>query len=742
MKTSLRAFFALSALASAVSLAQNNPSQLDEILVTAERVERNIQATPISMSVMRSEDLLNRRIQSLADFADGAIPSLRIAPFYSRSSAITVGIRGIVPFDANQPSRDAGVGIYIDGVYLGRSQGLGAALYDIERIEVLKGPQGTLFGRNATGGAVSIVTRKPTGVFDMRQTVGYRNFDGYSADTHVDLPRFGDFSIKLDGVVTSRDGTVDNPLSGQEDYNGYDRKGFHVRTLWEPSDVFSADYSFDISYDATTPFYNQLLSKNPAAVALAPLVQIQTERANVADIGVPLQESVGKTRGHTFNMELELANGSTLRSITSYRELTQSQWDNGGAHSAAFAPNGRFGRYSMAYTEQSQYSEELQWLGSAGQIDYVAGLFFYHEEGYDWAWSPNTVQWNATGTEVIVLPTLAAGQASPYPDRESDAEVDSYAAFGQVTWAPAALDERVKFTVGLRYTNDDKSGDLIRVNGAPTPFVFNQSSNRTDPLFIAAWEPIDSLNLYAKWGTAYRAGGANSRSVTYRAFGPEEVTTSEIGFKYDFWEGRARLNMAAYQTDYEDIQIDFNALGLDSTNPNRGTLETVNAAGKGTIEGLEIESSFVPVTGLTLSASYAYTDAELPPAANPFAGNRLETLHIVYTPKNAYSFAMDYEREVGMGTFIAHLDWNLADGYYSSSAETGITQDSSVINARFALREVSIGGRQTLDLSLWSRNLFDEDYTFYLSNLLYSRVGTTGMFNEPRTWGVDATIHF
>jgi iron complex outermembrane receptor protein len=361
MKTPLKSLFALSAFASALSSAQDVSNRLDEIVVTAERVERNIQATPISMSVLRADDLVNRRIQSLADFADGAVPSLRVAPFYSRSSAITVGIRGIVPFDANQPSRDAGVGVYIDGVYLGRSQGLGAALYDIERIEVLKGPQGTLFGRNATGGAVSIVTRKPTGEFDLRSTVGYRNFDGYSADAHLDLPRMGDVSIKLDGVITRRDGTVDNPLAGHEDFNGYDRKGLHFRSLWQPSDRFSADYSFDLSYDATTPFYNQLLAKNPAAVALAPLVLIQPERADVADIGVPLQQSIGKTRGHTLNLNWDLQDAGTIRSISSYRELTQSQWDNGGAHSAAFAANGRFGRYSMADTEQSQWSEEIQW---------------------------------------------------------------------------------------------------------------------------------------------------------------------------------------------------------------------------------------------------------------------------------------------------------------------------------------------------------------------------------------------
>jgi iron complex outermembrane recepter protein len=741
MKTSLQAIFALSALTSAIAAAQTSNTKLDEIVVTAERVERNIQATPISMSVMRADDLINRKIQSLADFGDGAIPSLRIAPFYSRSSAITVGIRGIVPFDANQPSRDAGVGIYLDGVYLGRSQGLGAALYDIERIEVLKGPQGTLFGRNATGGAVSIVTRKPTGEFALRQSVGFRNFGGHNLDTHLDLPRMGDVSIKMDGVMSRRDGTVENPLEGQEDYNGFDRKGFHIRTLWEPSDTFSADYSFDISYDATTPFYNQLLSRNPA-IALGPLVLEQPNRADVADVGVPLQESIGKTRGHTLNLAWELSDTNEVRSITSYRELTQSQWDNGGAHFGPFVPNGRFGRYSMADMEQDQVSQEFQLLGSMSEFDYVAGLFYYHEEGGDWAWSPNTMQWNATGTVATPFTSLVAGQASPFPDRESNAELDSYAAFGQTTWTPAALNEQVKLTLGLRYTSDDKNGDLTKVNGAATPYHFEQTSHRTDPLFIAAWEPIDALHLYAKWGTAYRAGGANSRSVTYRAFAPEEVTTSEAGFKYDFWDGRARVNMALYQTDYEDIQVDFGAVGLDAKLPNRTTIETVNAPGKGKIDGWELESSFTPLDGLTLSASYAYTDGTLPQASNPFLGNRLETIHIVYTPENAYSFSADYEVPMAMGNLAAHIDYNMADGYYSSSSETVLTDDSAVANARLALREINIGGEQKLDIALWSRNLFDDEYTFYKSAGLFSRFGNSGMFNEPRTWGIDATINF
>ena len=187
---------------------------LEEIVVTAQKVETNLQNTPISISVLGANDLQSRGVHSLEDMMSGGVPSLRVAPFATRSSALTVGIRGIVTGDANQPARDPGVGVYIDGVYLGRPQGLGAALYDVERIEVLKGPQGTLFGRNSTGGAVSIVTRKPTGVLHLSQTAGMGSFGGYIAQTHLDLPTFANISLKFDGILTKREGTVKNPMAG------------------------------------------------------------------------------------------------------------------------------------------------------------------------------------------------------------------------------------------------------------------------------------------------------------------------------------------------------------------------------------------------------------------------------------------------------------------------------------------------------------------------------------------------
>src|SRR5262249_54016758 len=153
------------------------------------------------------EDLARRHVQSLADLSDGAIPSLRVAPRLTSNSSLTIGIRGVgAAADTNQPARDQAVGVYIDGVYLGRAQGLGSALFDVERIEVLKGPQGTLFGRNAEGGAISIVTKQPTGAFGMNAAVGFGNFGAYKVEAHVDLPEVHDVSIKVDGLINTREG--------------------------------------------------------------------------------------------------------------------------------------------------------------------------------------------------------------------------------------------------------------------------------------------------------------------------------------------------------------------------------------------------------------------------------------------------------------------------------------------------------------------------------------------------------
>src|ERR1700712_160540 len=193
------AAFAAEAAAPAAEAADAERYGLTDITVTANKREPNLQQRPIAISVLSKQALEDRHVQSLYDLADGAVPSLRVATFEARQSALTIGIRGIVPLDANQPAREQGVGIYIDGVYLGRQHGLNAALFDVQRIEVLKGPQGTLFGRNTEGGALNIVTARPTGTFGGRISGGIGNYGSYNSEVHLNLAEIAGLRFKGEG---------------------------------------------------------------------------------------------------------------------------------------------------------------------------------------------------------------------------------------------------------------------------------------------------------------------------------------------------------------------------------------------------------------------------------------------------------------------------------------------------------------------------------------------------------------
>ncbi len=720
--------------------AAGDESGLAEIVVTAQKFESNLQQTPISISVLGSDALRSRGVNSLADLANGSVPSLRIAPFATRSSALTVGIRGIVGGDANQPARDAGVGVYIDGVYLGRPQGLGAGLYDVERIEVLKGPQGTLFGRNSTGGAVSIITRKPTGEFGLTQQLGMGNFGSYIAKTNLDLPAFGNIAIKIDAMLSKREGTVENPMAEATDFNSYDRRGIHGAALWDNGGSFTALLHIDSSYDGTTPYYIQLIEKNPASAPLAPAVLVQKDRARTADIGLPQQLSVGQTHGSSLDLNWQASDTMALRSISSFRKLSQTQFDNGfGAHSSPFVPNGRFARYSLASLRQKQYSQEVQVLGTLPQVSFVAGVHYFHEKADDDAWTPNTMQWDAAGVAPTRLPNLQAGAQVPFPDRGDNAMAESIAGFGQATYTPAFLNDAFHLTVGLRGTHDNKNGTLYKVNGATTNFTFEFKDTRVDPAVILAYDLTDDINVYGKWGTAYRAGGANSRSVSYRSFGPETVSAFELGLKSEFFD-RVRANFAAYTTAYKNIQIDFNAVNLLSS--NRGTLETVNAQGTGRLKGIEADVSVVVVDGLTLSASYAYTSTHVPQAANPFNNGALQNVFVTYTPKNAFSGSADYDLPFDSFSLRSHLDFNAADGHRSNVGEATLTESSFLVNGRIAAADIDIGHGAAFEVGIWSHNLLNEQHTFYYSRGAFTAFGAYGIYNEPRTFGIDATLRF
>ncbi|MEY4159465.1 MAG: hypothetical protein RLZZ136_86, partial [Pseudomonadota bacterium] len=648
-------------------------SGLTEIVVTATKRETNLQKTPISMSVMGTEDMERRHVDSLYDLADGGVPSLRVATFEARQSALTIGIRGIVPLDANQPAREQGVGIYIDGVYLGRQHGLNAGLFDIARIEVLKGPQGTLFGRNTEGGALSIVAKAPTGELGGRVSAGMGNYGSYTADAHVDLPEVSGISVKIDAVKQYQDATTKNPLAGQTGWNYYDRQGLRLAARWKPTSEITDDFSYDVAQDKNTPFYSQLLNYNPQNCAAsttlvasgcvlpgtnftggltgsvkalpAGVVVNGTSRMDVADIGVPQQPSVDKTHGFTNTLKWKVSPELELRSITAWRGVTATQWDNSGGYhrtplvtisaSCTTAAPCAFSRYSLADLRQAQFSQELQAVGSIADVDYVAGLYYFNEHVSDDAATPNSMgavavlnSANAViGNTYTTIPFCTASTPAFVGsvvngcsiDRASEVRSKSYAAYGQLTWNAT---EALHITVGGRYTHDKKQGvlhysrninyDTNTATAAANGYApLDKTWNRFNPMATVAYDVSDTVHVYAKYATGYRAGGASSRTTEYKAFNPEDVKSYEVGLKSDLWDHKARFNLAAYMMERKNSQVDLSTIQPTATG-NFNNLVTFNAPGITKIRGIEADLTLKPAEGLTLNASYAYTYTDIP----------------------------------------------------------------------------------------------------------------------------------
>ncbi len=737
-----------SLLAPAAVFAQEgegvSSTRLGEIVVTAQKREESLQSTPISIAVLGSEDLEKRGVTSLGDFGSGAVPSLRITPVTGRPSSMNVTMRGINPGDATQISRDPTVGIYIDGVYLGRAQGLGAEMFDLERMEVLRGPQGTLFGRNAVGGALSMVSKRPTGEFGLDLTAGIRNFDGRNIKAHLNLPEFAGFKIKLDGVWSKRDGWVNNSLDGEKNWYGSNRRGIRASVLWEPTDSLNFLYSFDKSRDASVAGYPQL-TRLPGAPAFPALFSEEPKRIREGRVGVPLEPSVGKVMGHSLQANWDITDQLTLRSISAYRKLYQGQFDNGGGLLQPYAPNGVFARMSWADVHQDQYSQEIQLLGTFDHFKFILGGFYYRENADEIAYGPFTAQFNGDGTGYTLLPFTLGPGGSRFPDRASDVHTRSKAIFGQATYTPPVLDERLHLTAGLRWTHDRKWGEMSKLRGVAVsiPFDFEGKpyfeSKRLDPSFVLAFDWTDAINTYVKWGRAYRAGGANSRSATYRAFAEEEVSTWEIGAKTELFDRRVRFNVAAFQTRYGDRQVDF----LNPANPSN--IETLNAPKSTTIKGMEFDLTARLAPGLTFSGSYVFMDWEAAVDVNPFS-NAIQRGAVTYTPRHSLTGAIDHEfRPFTWATLSTHLDAVYSSSFYTGGATSPKTGSYAMLNGRVTLGDINLGGdSMKLAVSLWGKNLTNtqwEVFSFNVAGPGLANVSNT-YWNEPRTYGLEARVTF
>ena len=268
------------------------------------------------------------------------------------------------------------------------------------------------------------------------------------------------------------------------------------------------------------------------------------------------------------------------------------------------------------------------------------------------------------------------------------------------------------------------------------PFIF--SSKRVDPAFTVAFDWTDTANTYVKWGRAYRAGGANSRSVTYRPFGEEEVSTWEIGAKTELFDRRVRFNIAAYHTRYSDRQIDF----VNPANPSN--YETLNTPKPTTIKGLDVDLTARIAKGLTLSGSYSFTDWEAAVDVNPFS-NVIQRGAVLYTPKHSASLALDHEFSPFAGAVLAtHFDAVYSSSFYTGGSASPTTAAYAMLNGRITLRDLEVGGNAKLALSLWGKNLTNAEWKSFQVNVAGPGLANINnvLFNEPRTYGLEARITF
>jgi iron complex outermembrane receptor protein len=530
-----------------------------------------------------------------------------------------------------------------------------------------------------------------------------------------------------------------------------------------------------------------------------------------ADIGVPQKKSVDKTHGFTNSFKWKISPEIELRSITAWRGVDVQQWDNsGGAHRVpvvnltaactAAAPCG-FSRYSLADLHQDQFSQEFQAVGTVGNIDYVAGLYYFNERVSDDAATPNSMGAIATvnngvvtGATYVPIP-FCTGSTPQFVgeavngcsiDRASEVRSRSYAAYGQVTWNAT---EALHLTAGGRYTKDKKEGILTfsrNINYLTNTAAaaangyrpLEKTWNRFNPMVTVAYDFSDTIHGYAKYATGYRAGGASSRTSNYQAFNPEDVKSYEIGLKTDFWNHRARFNIAGYIMDRKDSQVDLSTIQPTSTG-NFNNLVTFNAPGNTKIRGIEADLTVAPIEGLTLNASYAYTYTNVPlvpvtyreftsagvPTGNATTVN--QKFYIVFTPRNAASGSIDYKLPLGNSDASVrfHIDANYSQATQAFDQFATKADASFIVNGRISFADVQLGsGNQKVTFGLWSRNMFNKHYVYRrdpsnslpavqtaaaagVPNIVVvgnnsNVLGDYGNFNMPRTFGLDATVHF
>jgi iron complex outermembrane recepter protein len=712
---------------------QGQDASLEEVIVTARRRTERLQDVPISVSALGAADLQARSLVSTGELGR-AVPNLTIDPASTTKNAYRAYIRGVGQTDFLITS-EPGVGMYLDGVYLSRLTGGIMSLLDIDRIEVLRGPQGTLFGRNTTGGAISIVTRKPQQDLEGEISGSAGNYDARSGRVMVNAP-LGDRAAGRLSLLRSRsDGYFVNTYSGER-LSDTDVSGARGSLLVQPAGNVELTLVADYVRQRESSLGGECLLLEQTT-----LLRSLLDAVTGFDAACAATTGTSKLRGQSNlpgRSDLDTWGVSvigdfdlgpvTLKSITAWRGLEAHENRDLDQSPISFLED------YVGPTEQAQVSQELQLIGQGwdGRLDWVGGLYGLREASSE----------RALGT---LAPDLAflLGDGFTQTSRTSTRNV-TYAAYGEMT---LAVTDRVSLSAGLRYSVDDKRMRKTSRLASSGALVFRGDGEEDygawTPRLVAQYQAADDVMLYASWSRGFKSGGFNGRATSelqLDPFGDERLSAWEGGVKSGWLDNRLQVNAAVFYSDYQDIQLTVNRLVPETAS----ITAVIENAAEATIRGLELEIVARPVAGLLLSGGLGLTDAEYDEwmDIDPLTGQPVDRsgLDFQSTPKFDWNLSLEYAFALGnLGQVTARSDYARRGAIYHDAFNTDLIRQGGygLWNARIGLETDSGVG-----VALWAKNIGD---TRYLTGAIATE-GSLGFgarwWGPPRSYGVDLTYRF
>lgn len=744
--------------------AQEQPSAegLDEIIVTARKVEENLQTTPIAITVLSGPALEDRQIFT-TDVLDQVVPNLQFAnnaPLAGNNSSSQVFIRGIGQTDPTS-TVDPGVGTYIDDVYIGNAVGGSMALRDVANVQVLRGPQGTLFGRNTIGGAVLITTTDPGDEFGGLARLGTGERSLIDALVALDVPLSENFKtrvslgmIQQDGYVERADGT---DLGDKDSFMGT------LKAVWTPSENVRAVFGFDytksdengsplvfaaMNEGATFPRVASLDAGCPGLTDGAvpppglpdqPRVPMIADNRCANDLQargpyenngtLPLYSTL-ENLGGSVNLAFDIGETMVFKSITAFRQL---EWT--GARDADNTP------LTILHTEYDvsgdQLSQEFQLTYQTEPVVGVVGLYYFEQTSDD-------------------IATIYLNPPPPGVQRDSDNnKVDntSWAAFTQWTFNFA---EKFAFTVGGRYTEDDKGSypdqfDYATPNVKQVPVQWYRdtfTSFTPSASFAVEWN--DSAMTYLSYSEGFKGGGWNShfnavlttaQQDALQKFNQEEAQTIELGAKFNLASNTVRLNLALFTSDYTDMQLTYRGPA-----PN-GVAPFITNAGETSIDGAEAEFTWAPNEDLLIETSVGYLDATIDNLSNiPLAvlpPGLVEGNFLPFAPEWQVHLGLAYTAHAGSIDIIPRIDASFQPTTFfdaTNTPEIAQLDDVTTVNASVNFRR---SGESPWRITVGVNNLTDEEYPIAGNSSLTTGSGYAEIaYSRPLEWFASLQYEF